>query len=152
MRAVIQRVKEATCYIDEEVVGSIKKGMVVFLAIGKRDKVEDGECLAEKIVNLRIFEDKKGKMNLSLSQIEGGILLIPQFTLYGNCKKGLRPNFMEAASVDSARKFYLKFGQLLRRGIDEVKEGKFGAKMRIIVDNDGPVTLILDSDRLRSKE
>jgi len=152
MRAVVQRVKEAICYVDEEAVGSIKKGIVVFLGIGKRDKVEDAEYLAEKIVNLRIFEDKKGKMNLSLSRVEGGILLIPQFTLYGDCKKSFRPNFMEAAPADSARRLYLKFGELIRRGIDDVKEGKFGAKMRIVVDNDGPVTLILDSDRLKGKK
>lgn len=151
MRAVVQRVKKSACYVDEQVIGSINKGMVVFLGIGKRDRVEDAEYLAEKIVNLRIFEDKKGKINLSLSQVGGGILLIPQFTLYGDCKKGFRPNFMEAAPVDSAKKLYLKFGELIRRRIDEVKEGKFGAQMRILADNDGPVTLILDSDRLRSK-
>lgn len=147
MRAVIQRVREARCQVEEKVVGSIKKGIVVFLAVGKEDKLADVEYLAEKIVNLRIFPDEKGKMNLSLLQVGGDVLIIPQFTLYGNCEKGLRPNFIEAAAADFARKYYLKFLELMKRKVAVVEGGKFGERMRVAVDNEGPVTLILDSKK-----
>jgi len=147
MRAVIQRAREARCQVEEKIVGSIKKGIVVFLAVGKEDKLADVEYLAEKIVNLRIFPDEKGKMNLSLLQVGGDVLTIPQFTLYGNCEKGLRPNFIEAAGPDLARKYYLKFLELIKRKVATVEGGKFGERMRVAVDNEGPVTLILDSKK-----
>ncbi len=147
MRAVIQRAREARCQVEEKIVGSIKKGIVVFLAVGKEDKLADVEYLAEKIVNLRIFPDEKGKMNLSLLQVGGDVLTIPQFTLYGNCEKGLRPNFIEAAGPDFARKYYLKFLKLIKRKVATVEGGKFGERMRVAVDNEGPVTLILDSKK-----
>ncbi|MEA3485960.1 MAG: D-aminoacyl-tRNA deacylase [Candidatus Aerophobetes bacterium] len=145
MRVVIQRVRKALCQVDGETIGAVNKGMVVFLGIEKKDKLQDAEYLAEKLVNLRIFDDERGKMNLSLTQTKGEILIIPQFTLYGNCRKGLRPNFTEAAPPEVARRFYLKFIELVKKRIDKVENGEFGSRMRILVDNEGPVTLILDS-------
>lgn len=145
MRAVIQRVVRARCQTGKRVVGSINKGIVVFLGVKRGDELVDAEYLAEKIVNLRIFSDEKGKMNLSLLQVKGEVLVVPQFTLYANCRKGLRPNFIEAASLEVARKYYLKFVDLMRKSIDTVETGQFGAKMSILVENDGPVTLIVNS-------
>ncbi len=149
MRAVIQRVGEASCEVEGKLVGAIKKGVVIFLGVGRVDTVKDAEYLAEKIVNLRIFEDEKGKMNLSLVQVEGEILIIPQFTLYGECRKGLRPNFMRAASRNLAEGLFLRFVELVRKKGFSPQQGRFGAKMRIGVENDGPVTLILESERCR---
>ena len=145
MRAVVQRVREASCEVNGKLVGSIGAGMVVFLGVGGQDGLVDVQYLAEKIANLRIFADEKNKMNLSLAQVKGEVLVIPQFTLYGDCRKGLRPDFIEAAPPDLARRLFLKFVALMREKVTTVKEGKFGAKMRIKVDNDGPVTLILSS-------
>jgi len=145
MRAVIQRVGKASCEVEGKLVGAIKKGVVVFLGVGRGDTVEDAEYLAEKIVNLRIFEDEKDKMNLSLVHIGGEILIIPQFTLYGDCRKGLRPNFMRAASRNLAEELFLKFVELVIKKGFSPQQGSFGAKMRIAVENDGPVTLILES-------
>ena len=145
MRAVTQRVGKASCEVEGKLVGAIKKGVVVFLGVGRGDTVEDAEYLAEKIVNLRMFEDEKGKMNLSLVHIGGEILIIPQFTLYGDCRKGLRPNFMRAASRNLAEELFLKFVELVIKKGFSPQQGSFGAKMRIAVENDGPVTLILES-------
>ena len=145
MRAVVQRVRGASCEVNGKLVGSIGAGMVVFLGVGRKDGLVDVEYLAEKIANLRIFADEKDKMNLSLAQVKGEVLVIPQFTLYGDCRKGLRPDFMEAAPPNLARRFYLKFVASMKEKAAIVKEGRFGAKMRIKVDNDGPVTLILSS-------
>ena len=145
MRAVTQRVGKASCKVKGKLVGSIRKGVVVFLGVGRGDTVKDAEYLAEKIVNLRIFEDEKGKMNLSLVHIGGEILIIPQFTLYGECRKGLRPNFMRAASGNLAEELFLKFVELVIKKGFSPQQGSFGAKMQIAVENDGPVTLILES-------
>ena len=145
MRAVIQRVIRAKCEVGERIVGSIDRGVVVFLGVKREDELVDAENLAEKIINIRIFPDQKGKMNLSLLQVEGGLLIIPQFTLYANCRKGLRPNFIAAAPPEVAQQYYLKFLDLIRGRIDNVETGQFGAKMRVLVENDGPVTIILDS-------
>ena len=145
MRVIIQRVKKAECLVDDTIVGFISKGMVVFLGVRKGDKLADVEYLVKKIVDLRIFSDEEEKMNLSLLQVEGEVLVIPQFTLYGNCKKGLRPNFVEAASIEVAQKYYLRFIELAKKRVNIVESGQFRAKMRIIIDNDGPVTLIVDS-------
>lgn len=145
MRVVIQRVRKALCEIEGRTVGAIGRGMVAFLGIGKGDRLQDAKYLAEKLVNLRVFEDDKGKMNLSLAQTGGEILIIPQFTLYGNCRKGLRPNFTDAAPPEIAKDLYLKFIELMKKRITKVERGEFGARMRILVDNEGPVTLILDS-------
>jgi D-tyrosyl-tRNA(Tyr) deacylase len=119
---------------------------VIFLGIGKEDGIEDIEYLAHKIINLRIFEDGKGKMNLSLAQVKGEMLVISQFTVYGDCKKGLRPNFARAASPEVAEQLYLKFIEIMKKKGIKAETGKFGAIMRVKVDNEGPVTLILDID------
>jgi len=145
MRVIIQRVKKAECLVKGGVVGFINKGMVVFLGVRKGDELADVEYLAEKIVNLRIFSDEKEKMNFSLLQVKGEALVIPQFTLYGNCRKGLRPNFVEAASTKVAQQHYLKFIELMKKRVNIVENGQFGAKMRVVIDNDGPVTLIVNS-------
>ncbi len=145
MRAVVQRVKEASCYVKGKRIGAIDKGIVIFLGIEKEDKDGDAEYLARKVTNLRIFEDSTGKMNLSLHQVKGEVLVIPQFTLLGNCRKGLRPNFMRAASPEVARRLYEIFVELMQKEVGKVEKGKFGARMRVLVDNEGPVTLILDT-------
>ncbi len=145
MRVIIQRVNKAECRVEGEVVGLINKGMVIFLGVRKGDKLADIEYLVEKIVNLRIFSDEEEKMNFSLHQVKGEVLIIPQFTLYGNCRKGLRPNFVEAASVRVAQQYYLRFIELMKKKVSIVENGQFGVKMRVVIDNDGPVTLIVDS-------
>jgi len=145
MRAVIQRVKEASCYVEGKKIGAIDKGIVIFLGIEKEDEADDAEYLARKVVNLRIFEDCRGKMNLSLHQVNGEVLVIPQFTLLGDCRKGLRPNFIRAAPPEVAKRLYEIFVELIKREIGKVEKGKFGARMRVLVDNEGPVTLILNT-------
>ncbi len=145
MRAVIQRVTKATCWVGEKEVGSINKGIVVFLGVGKDDQLQDAEYMANKIFNLRIFGDSQDKLNLSLLQVKGEVLVIPQFTVYGDCGKGYRPNFIKAAPPQDAKFLYFKVVEVMREKIFRVEEGVFGAKMRVRVDNEGPVTLILDS-------
>ena len=147
MRVVIQRCQKAVCEVEEKVIASINRGMVIFLGVGKDDDLKDVRYLIEKILHLRIFEDQKGKMNLSLLQQGSEILLIPQFTLYADCRRGRRPNFAEAAVPQKAEELYLAFLDLVRDKISAVKAGCFGASMKITVENDGPVTIILDSDK-----
>lgn len=144
MRAVVQRVTKATCWVGEKEVGSIDKGMVVFLGVGRDDKLQDTEYMANKILNLRIFGDLQDKLNLSLLQVGGEVLIIPQFTVYGDCRKGYRPNFIKAAPPQRAKSLYLKVVEIIKEKIPRVEEGVFGVKMRVRVDNEGPVTLILD--------
>lgn len=132
-----------------ERVGAINRGVVIFLGVEREDTSIQAEYLVKKIVNLRIFEDSTGKMNLSLLQIKGEAMVIPQFTLLGDCRKGLRPNFIRAAPPEIARRLYETFVELLEREVGRVEKGKFGARMRIFIDNDGPVTLILDSQKNR---
>ena len=132
-----------------ERVGAINRGVVIFLGVEREDTSIQAEYLVKKIVNLRIFEDSTGKMNLSLLQIKGEAMVIPQFTLLGDCRKGLRPNFIRAAPPEIARRLYETFVELLGREVGRVEKGKFGARMRIFIDNDGPVTLILDSQKNR---
>ena len=147
MRVVIQRCQKAVCEVKEKVIASINRGMVVFLGVGKDDDLKDVRYLIEKILHLRIFEDQKGKMNLSLLQQGGEILLIPQFTLYADCRRGRRPNFAQAAVPRKAEELYLAFLDLVRDKMSAVKAGCFGASMKITVENDGPVTIILDSGK-----
>jgi len=147
VRVVIQRCQKAVCEVKEKVIASIDRGMVIFLGVGKDDDLKDVRYLIEKILHLRIFEDQKGKMNLSLLQQGGEILLIPQFTLYADCRRGRRPNFAEAAVPQKAEELYLVFLDLVRDKMSAVKAGCFGASMKIMVENDGPVTIILDSDK-----
>jgi len=146
MLAVIQRVISARCAVGGKVVAGIGKGLVVLLAVGRNDSLQDASWIARKIVNLRIFEDKSSRMNISLLQIKGEILVVPQFTLYGDCKKGYRPSFSQAASPDVAEDLFLKVVDFLNKYPVRVAQGVFRAKMKVKLENDGPVTLILSSD------
>lgn len=145
MKLVVQRSKEASVTVNGEVVGKINNGLVVLVGVTHEDKEDDAKYLADKIVNLRIFDDNDGKMNLSLLDVQGEILSISQFTLYGDCRKGRRPNFMNAAKPDLANDLYEKFNQYIREKGVKVETGIFGAMMDVSLINDGPVTLILDS-------
>lgn len=145
MRAVIQRVKSAEVYVDGNIRGEIGTGLLVFLGIGKGDNDDDISYFVKKIPELRIFEDEAGKFNLSLIDKKGEILVVSQFTLYGDCKKGRRPSFTEAEEPNIAKKLYDKFIlKLNERGL-KVQSGEFQAKMEVHLVNDGPVTLLLDS-------
>ncbi|GAB4308861.1 MAG: D-aminoacyl-tRNA deacylase [Pseudothermotoga elfii] len=121
--------------------------MIVFLGVGKKDSEKDVEWMCEKILNLRIFEDESGKMNRNVIHIKGGILIISQFTLYGDCRRGRRPSFSDAAPPEYGKYLYRKFVEMVREKVQNVSEGIFGAHMDIKVINDGPVTLLLDSER-----
>ena len=145
MRVVLQKVKFAEVVVNEEVVGKIQQGFVLLVGITHDDSKEDADYLAEKIPNLRIFEDENGKMNLSLYDVKGDILSISQFTLYGDTRKGRRPNFMHAAKPEQAIELYEYFNEKLRSKGLIVETGIFGAMMEVKLNNDGPVTLILDS-------
>lgn len=145
MRAVIQRVSQATVKVNQELISEINSGFLVFLAIKSDDQEELIEKLADKIVNLRIFEDQSGKMNLSIKEISGEILVVSQFTLYGDVRRGNRPSFIESARPEIAEPFYEKFIQiLLSKGLQKVVSGKFGALMSVELVNDGPTTIIID--------
>lgn len=145
MRAVVQLVKRAKVSVENETVGSISKGFLVFLAVEKGDSTEDLTYLAEKVLDLRIFKDENGKMNLSLQQTKAELLLISQFTLCGDLRRGRRPSFTNAAEPDIASSLYERFAEAIRvRGID-VQMGVFGAYMEVELTNDGPVTILLDS-------
>ncbi|MED3791111.1 D-aminoacyl-tRNA deacylase [Niallia alba] len=145
MRVVLQRSKEAKVEVDGKAVGSIEKGFVLLVGITHSDELEDAKYLAEKIAHLRVFEDENGKMNQSILDSGGAILSISQFTLYGDTRKGRRPNFMNAAKPDLAKELYDQFNILLRDQGLTVETGIFGAMMDVHLINDGPVTLILDS-------
>lgn len=145
MRVVLQRSKQASVTVDGKVTGQIESGLVLLVGVTHEDTEQDADWLAEKIVHLRIFEDESGKMNESLLDRGGSILSVSQFTLYGDCKKGRRPNFMKAAGGEQAEKLYDALNERLRaRGI-HVETGVFGAMMDVALVNDGPVTLILDT-------
>ena len=145
MRVVVQRSKNAKVTVNGETTGQITKGLVLLVGVTHQDKEEDASFLADKIANLRIFEDDAGKMNLSLLEVGGEILSVSQFTLYGDCRKGRRPNFMEAARPEQAIQLYEVFNDLLREKGIKVETGIFGAMMDVKLINDGPVTLILES-------
>ncbi len=146
MRAVIQRVSRAQVTVDGAVTGSIGSGLLVLLGVTEGDTGKDGEWLATKIAHLRIFPDDAGKMNVSLVDAGGSILLVSQFTLYGDCRKGRRPSFVRAAHPDVAEPAYERFGQqLLDAGVAHVEFGVFGADMDVELLNDGPVTLVIDT-------
>ncbi|MBM7651790.1 D-aminoacyl-tRNA deacylase [Neobacillus cucumis] len=145
MKIVVQRSKAAKVTVDSEITGQIKHGFVLLVGVTHEDKEEDAAYLADKIANLRVFDDHDGKMNLSLIDVGGEILSVSQFTLYGDCRKGRRPNFMEAARPEQAVVLYEAFNQMLRDKGITVETGVFGAMMDVELVNDGPVTLILES-------
>lgn len=148
MRAVVQRVKRADVRVEERIVGQIGAGLVVLVAVGKDDTPTSGEVLAEKIANLRVFDDDQGRMNRSLLESGGQALCVSQFTLYGDCRKGRRPSYDQAAPPDRALLLYESFVQSLRDLGIPTETGQFRAMMDVELVNDGPVTLLLDSDRL----
>jgi D-tyrosyl-tRNA(Tyr) deacylase len=141
----VQRSKEANVKVNGKQVGSIAKGLVLLVGVTHDDTDKDAMFLADKVVNLRIFEDDQDKMNLSLLDVGGSILSVSQFTLYGDCRKGRRPNFMAAAKPDYAMELYQRFNELLRLKGVHVETGEFGAMMDVQLINDGPVTLLLES-------
>ncbi|MBI5150816.1 MAG: D-tyrosyl-tRNA(Tyr) deacylase [Candidatus Omnitrophica bacterium] len=147
MKAVVQRVRSAKVEVDKKVVGQIDKGMLVLVGVGKDDTREDAEYLAKKIVELRMFEDGQGKMNLSLAEIHGGILVVSQFTLYGDCAKGRRPSFDAAADPAKGEELYNHFVAQLRQANCPVATGVFRAMMDVSLVNDGPVTFVLESTK-----
>ena len=146
MRCVVQRSGAASVRIGGETVGSIDRGLVVLAAFGPGDTTAELSWMARKLPGLRIFNDPEGKMNLSLQEVGGGVLLVSQFTLYGNCRKGMRPSFTGSAPPDRARELYEEFGHLLRQQWATVAEGRFGAMMEVDLVNDGPVTLVIDRE------
>lgn len=147
MRVLLQRVEEASVEIDKSVFSSIKQGLLLFLGIETEDTLEDIEWLIKKVIALRIFSDGEGKMNLSVKDIAGELLVVSQFTLHASTKKGNRPSFIKAASPVSAIPLYEEFSCLLKREVakNKVKTGVFGADMKVKLVNDGPVTIWLDS-------
>lgn len=146
MRAVLQRVSSATVDVDGQRVGSIGRGLLVLLGVAKGDERKDAVFLADKTSNLRVFQDDAGKMNLSLLDIQGEMLVVSQFTLYGDCRKGRRPSFDEAAPPADAKMLYDTFGDLVAQKGIPVARGVFQADMQITLTNDGPVTFILDAN------
>lgn len=147
MRVVVQRSKEASVTVEGKITGQISKGLVLLVGVTHDDTSADVEFVAEKVVNLRIFEDENQKMNHSLLDVEGQILSVSQFTLYGDCRKGRRPNFMDAARPERALEIYELFNAALRNKGIKVETGVFGAMMDVSLTNDGPVTLIIDSKK-----
>ena len=148
MRAVLTRVNSASVTIDGQMVGKIGKGFLILLGVGPDDTEKECRALAEKALGLRIFEDENGKMNLGLDAVNGEVLVVSQFTLYGNCRKGRRPSFTEAAGPELGNALYEKFLAICEELGYPPQHGRFGADMQVESINDGPVTLILDTDQL----
>ncbi|WP_342602428.1 D-aminoacyl-tRNA deacylase [Peribacillus sp. FSL E2-0159] len=147
MRVVLQRSKAAKVVVADQIIGQIDSGLVLLVGITHGDTIDDAAYLADKIVNLRIFEDENEKMNHSLLDVGGSILSVSQFTLYGDCRKGRRPNFMDAARPEEANELYEVFNEELRKKGVHTETGQFGAMMDVQLTNDGPVTLILESKK-----
>ena len=145
MKAVIQRVSQAEVLVEASVIGAIDKGILIFIGVGKDDTAEDADYLVQKIIQLRMFEDDGGKMDLSAIDVGGELLIISQFTLYGNCRKGRRPSFEKAADPQKGEKLYDYFVSELRKQNLKVETGKFQAMMDVELVNNGPVTFILES-------
>ena len=151
MRAVLTRVKSASVTIDGQIVGQIGKGFLILLGVGPEDDESHCKYLAEKALGLRIFEDENGKMNLGLSDVEGQVLVVSQFTLYGNCRKGRRPSFTDAAGPELGNRLYEQFLAECEKLGYPPQHGQFGADMQVASVNDGPVTLILDTQQLMNE-
>lgn len=148
MKFVIQRVSEASVSVDESVLGKIQKGFMVLIGISDQDTKEIADKMVRKMTGLRIFQDEDGKTNLSLGDVDGSLLLISQFTLYANCKKGYRPSFIEAGKPDMAEELYEYIIEKSKEYVSDVQRGKFGADMKVSLVNDGPFTIVLDSEQL----
>ena len=148
MRAVVQRVTRASVTVDGEITGAIERGLVVLLGVAQDDTKTDADYLAPKIASLRIFDDSEGKMNVSLKDIDGGLLVVSQFTLYGDVRRGLRPSWSDAAPPEIAEPLYEYFVETSRKLIARVATGSFRKTMQVELVNDGPVTILLDSRKL----
>lgn len=148
MRALIQRVSRAQVSIEGNVASSIGKGYAILLGVGANDTEEQADKLWSKISKMRIFEDENGKTNVSLADVAGEVLVVSQFTLYANCKRGNRPSFTEAGAPDEANRLYEYFVELARKDVEHVGTGSFGAMMQVELVNDGPFTIWLDTDTL----
>lgn len=147
MRAIIQRVSRAKVTVDNQIIGEIERGILLFLGVSETDSEKDAHYLLEKTINLRIFEDADDKMNLSLADISGDLLVVSQFTLYGDVRKGRRPSFIRAAAPEKAVQLYEFFVAEAKKQITKVETGKFQAMMDVELVNDGPVTIMLDSEK-----
>ena len=148
MKLVIQRVTHSSVTVDNNVIGKIGKGYMVLIGVSDTDTKEIADKMLDKMIKLRIFEDENGKTNLSLADVGGELLLISQFTLYANCKKGNRPSFIEAGSPDHANALYEYIIEKCKERVDVVEQGEFGAEMKVELLNDGPFTVILDSEQI----
>ncbi len=146
MKAVLQRVSRAQVSVDGEIIGKIGKGILILLGVGKNDSLEDVKYLSDKIINLRIFPDENDKLNLSLKDIDGEILVVSQFTLYADCRKGRRPSFEQAAKPDTAVELYNRFVAECKTYGIKVETGQFQAMMNVELCNEGPVTILLDTN------
>ncbi|MBR6580840.1 MAG: D-tyrosyl-tRNA(Tyr) deacylase [Ruminococcus sp.] len=144
MRIVLQRVNSASVTVEGNICGKIGKGYLVLLGVGQRDSEEDCRRLADKIINLRIFSDENDKINLSLGDVDGDLLVVSQFTLYADCRKGNRPNFIQAGKPDEAERLYNYFTEYCRSKGKHVETGIFGADMKVNLENDGPFTVVLE--------
>lgn len=148
MRFVVQRVQYSKVTVEDQVIGKINKGYMVLIGISAEDTKEIADKMIRKMINLRIFEDDNGKTNLSLKDVEGGLLLISQFTLYADCKKGNRPSFVKAGPPDMAKELYEYIIHECKKQVEQVETGSFGADMKVELLNDGPFTIWLDSDEI----
>ena len=148
MKFVIQRVNHAEVKVDGQIIGAIKKGFLVFIGVSQTDTKEIADKMIHKMTGLRIFEDENGKTNLALKDVGGELLLVSQFTLYANCKKGFRPSFIEAGAPDMANDMYEYIVDECKKVDFHVETGSFGADMKITLENDGPFTIVLDSEEL----
>lgn len=148
MKFVIQRVNNASVIIDEKIVGKINKGFLVFIGVSNDDTKEIADKMIKKLIGMRIFDDENGKTNLALADVDGELLLVSQFTLYANCKKGNRPSFINAGAPDMANEMYEYIIEKCREMVKVVETGEFGADMKVKLENDGPFTIVLDSEQL----
>lgn len=148
MKFVIQRVNNASVTIDEKIVGKINKGFLVLIGVSNDDTKEIADKMIKKLIGMRIFEDENGKTNLALANVDGELLLVSQFTLYANCKKGNRPSFINAGAPDMANEMYEYIIEKCREMVKVVETGEFGADMKVKLENDGPFTIVLDSEQL----